>query len=117
VCSPARLPAWENSTTTRPRGRRQLCNIAAARSDLEQVIRIKAGHKAAVKELEAVAALEAAMGMLERLDSQGPEAARRAIAMVLEAAPDCTRAQVAEAQLEFAAKNYEQVRTAGCLLC
>jgi hypothetical protein len=34
--------------------------------------------------------------------------------MVLESAPDCTRAQAAEAQLEFNAKNFEQVGAAGC---
>ncbi|KAI8472987.1 MAG: DnaJ-like protein [Monoraphidium minutum] len=89
---------------------RQLCNTAAARSDLEEVLRIKAGHKAAVKELQAVAALEAALAALDAAAAGATSEARRAaVAAVLDAAPDCTRAQVVEAQMEFGAKNYEQV--------
>ncbi|GBF99265.1 dnaJ [Raphidocelis subcapitata] len=88
---------------------RQLCNVEAARADLEAVTKIKPGHKAAVKELENLAALEAALAALDRLPSLQPDAARAAVAAVLDAAPDCTRAQVAEAEMEFGARNYEQV--------
>jgi len=88
---------------------RQLCNVAAARSDLEAVARIKPGHKAALKELDALQHLEAAVGMLDQVDTLAPAAAKQAIALVLEAAPDCTKAQVAEARMDFGAKNYEQV--------
>lgn len=95
--------------------RRQLCNIAAARSDLDEVLRIKPGHKAALKELEALASLESAMGMLDQLASQPPDAARKAVEMILEAAPDCNKAQVAEAQMEFNQRNYEQVGGGGLI--
>lgn len=102
----------------RMRPRRQLCNIAAARTDLEKVTAIKAGHKAAVKELEALSHLETAVGMLDQIGGVPLDAARQAINLVLEAAPDCTRAQVAEAQMEFDARNFEQVRgLGGCDCC
>jgi hypothetical protein len=107
-------PAAAPPCAPRPRAGRQLCNVGAARADLETVTRMKPGHKAAVKELEALAQLEAALAKLDGLGEGAPaDGARAAIAEVLGAAPDCTRAQAAEAELEFDAKNYEQARGGG----
>ena len=131
--------------------RRQLCDAAAARADLAEVERLKPGHKAAAKELEAVALLEAALGALDAAEaaaggssgdgsdsssssssSSGDDGSsgssssnassasgneqslllREAIARVLDAAPDCARAQLADARLAFAAGDYEQAAAA-----
>lgn len=119
---------------------KQLCSAASARADLSRVLELKPGHKAAEKELEGLLGLEEALAGLDAAEaaaeaaagggaeggsgsggsgenassSSAPDtaAARAAIARVLDAAPDCARAQLADAKLDFAADDFERVAAA-----
>jgi lipopolysaccharide biosynthesis regulator YciM len=88
---------------------RQACNVNKAKTDFETVLSIKPEHKTAIKELELLNELQQHMGTLEQLQSADPDAAKGAVNKVLQSAPDCVAAQLAEAQLEVQQGNWEQV--------
>lgn len=98
--------------------------MEAARADLETVLKLRPGHKAAVKEL---AVLEDLSGRLRQLQAQagagaggggtvvvgGADAIRPQLDAVYAAAPDCVAAQLVEARADAAARNFEQVWAGG----
>jgi lipopolysaccharide biosynthesis regulator YciM len=94
---------------------RQVCNVDKAKADFETVLRLKPDHKTATSELAATLDLAAALASLADSEGAGAGAAalRPSLDKVLGAAPDCPRAQLAEARLEMEAGNYEQVRGGG----
>jgi DnaJ family protein C protein 3 len=99
---------------------RQMCSIEDAKSDFQNVIKLKPTHSAAAKELAALSDLQAAFEQLQMLQqvhagaaaAGGPlpdvSAARQVLDKVYGMAPDCIPAQLLDAQLEMLAGNYEQ---------
>jgi len=92
------------------RGRlhRQACNVNNAKTDFETVLSIRPEHKTALKELELLKELQQHMDVLQQVQSADPAAAKGAVDKVLQAAPDCVAAQLAEAQLEVQQSNWER---------
>ncbi|KAG2448958.1 hypothetical protein HYH02_005712 [Chlamydomonas schloesseri] len=112
---------------------RQMCNYAAAERDFKRVLELKPGQKVAEQELQRTLAarskMEAVQAAVQTAEAAKAEAAKAAgddedppntaaadlerikptLESLYEDSPDCVQAQVLEAQLMFAAAEYEQV--------
>jgi hypothetical protein len=101
-----------------------VCSLANAKSDFEKVIQLKPNHSQAVKELAALQELETAVKELEAVAAQtdtagaavDAAAAQQLLDKVYKTAPDCIAAQLLEAKLQLAQRNYEEVRMSRCML-
>jgi hypothetical protein len=95
-----------------------VCSLASAKSDFEKVMQLKPNHSQAVKELAALQELESAVKELDAVAAQSDTAgaavdaaaAQQLLERVYKNAPDCIAAQLLEAKLQMAQRNYEEVR-------
>ncbi|KXZ44221.1 hypothetical protein GPECTOR_71g582 [Gonium pectorale] len=105
---------------------RQMCNYDAAEQDFARVLELKPGQKVADQELKRVQAARMRLQVLEAAaeealaahaagDTDIGASMRRAeqvqpsLDALYEESPDCLKAQLLEAKVQFAATQYEQV--------